>query len=130
MFSVNWNPRSRQDWITILNSLAPKPRWLLWTYFAAQCWSLWNTRNKFTIEGKFPRQPADCIFKIILSLQLWRQMQKPKDRVLGRTGGDVKDVLCQLLLFSSDGLPPATSAIYRLPIFPVPACVLYIFCNS
>jgi hypothetical protein len=34
------------------------------------------------MEGKFPRQPADCIFKIILSLQLWRQIQKPKDRVL------------------------------------------------
>jgi hypothetical protein len=66
----------------ILNSFAAKPHRLLWTYFSAQCWCLWTTRNKFTIEGKFPRQPADCIFKIILSLQLWRQMQKPKDRVL------------------------------------------------
>jgi hypothetical protein len=82
MFSVDWNPRSRQEWINILNSLSIKPRRLLWTFFAAQCWSLWTTRNKFTIEGKFPRQPADCIFKIILSLQLWRQIQKPKDRVL------------------------------------------------
>jgi hypothetical protein len=25
MFRVNWNPRNRQDWITILNSLAIKP---------------------------------------------------------------------------------------------------------
>jgi hypothetical protein len=37
MFSVNWNPRSRQDWIIILNSLAAKPRRLLWTFLAAQC---------------------------------------------------------------------------------------------
>jgi hypothetical protein len=36
-------------------------------------------RNKFTIERKFPRQPADCIFKIILSLQLWCPLQRPKD---------------------------------------------------
>jgi hypothetical protein len=82
MFRVNWNPRSRLEWTNILHSLPAKPRRLLWTFFAAQCWSLWTTRNKFTIEGKFPRQPADCIFKIILSLQLWRQIQKPKDREL------------------------------------------------
>jgi hypothetical protein len=51
----------------------------VWTYFAAQCWAIWTTRNKFTIEGKFPRRPADCIFKISLSLQLWRPLQRAKD---------------------------------------------------
>jgi hypothetical protein len=66
----------------ILSTLAPKAKRLFWIYFAAQCWSLWTVRNKFTIEGKFPRQPADCVFKTILSLQLWRQLQSAKDRSL------------------------------------------------
>jgi hypothetical protein len=62
--------------------LAPKAKCQIWIYFAAQCWSLWTVRNKFTIEGKFPRQPADCVFKTILSLQLWHQLQNVKDWVL------------------------------------------------
>jgi hypothetical protein len=41
---------------------------------------LWITHNKFTIENKFPRQPAGSIFKIMLSLQLWRPLQRTKDR--------------------------------------------------
>jgi hypothetical protein len=80
MFGVAWNPRSRVDWFAILDSLNPKAKRAVWTFFAAQCWAIWTTRNKFTIEGKFPRQPADCIFKILLSLQLWRPLQKAKFR--------------------------------------------------
>jgi hypothetical protein len=49
------------------------------TFIAAQCWALWITRNKFTIEKKFPRQPTESIFKIILSLQLWHPLQRTKD---------------------------------------------------
>jgi hypothetical protein len=82
MFRVNWNPRSRQQWFQILDSLSAKSRCFVWIFFAAQCWTLWTTRNKFTIEKKFPRQPADCIFKITLSLQLWCPLQRPKDLVL------------------------------------------------
>jgi hypothetical protein len=82
MFSVNWNPCSRLEWFTILSTLSPRARCLIWIYFAAQCWSLWTVRNKFTIEGKFSCQPADCVFKTILSLQLWHQLQNVKDRVL------------------------------------------------
>jgi hypothetical protein len=82
MFNVNWNPRSRLEWFMILRTLAPKAKCLIWIYFAAQCWSLWTVRNKFIIERKFPCQPVDCVFKTILSLQLWRQLQNVKDRVL------------------------------------------------
>jgi hypothetical protein len=52
---------------------------LLWTLFVAQSWALWLTRNKFSIEGVFPRQPADVVFKLILTLQLWRPLQKHRD---------------------------------------------------
>jgi hypothetical protein len=80
MFGVTWNPSSRLDWFTILDSLSSKAQRAVWTFFASQCWAIWTTRNKFTIEGKFPRQPADCIFKIILSLQLRRPLQRSKDK--------------------------------------------------
>jgi hypothetical protein len=54
---------------------------MLWTFFAAQSWALWTTRNKFTIEKKFPQQPANCIFKCLLNLQL---APTPKDlRICG-----------------------------------------------
>jgi hypothetical protein len=61
-------------------SISPRGEQVCLCYFGAQCWAIWTTRNKFTIEGKFPRQPADCIFKITLSLQLWRPLQRTKDK--------------------------------------------------
>jgi mannosylglycoprotein endo-beta-mannosidase len=79
MLSVSWNPYSRMDWFIILDSLGERSKRLMWIFFAAQSWALWTTRNKFTIERKFPRQPADITFKLMLSLQLWRPLQKPKD---------------------------------------------------
>ena len=47
--------------------------------FAAMSWALWMTRNKFTIDVVFPRQPADCVYKSIINLQLWRPLQRSKD---------------------------------------------------
>jgi hypothetical protein len=67
------------DWFIILDSLGERSKRLMWIFFAAQSWALWTTHNKFTIERKFPRQPADITFKLMLSLQLWRPLQKPKD---------------------------------------------------
>jgi hypothetical protein len=40
MFGVSWNPRSRLDWFTILDSLSSKAHRAVWTYFAAQCWTI------------------------------------------------------------------------------------------
>jgi hypothetical protein len=66
---------------------------------------LWITRNKFTIEEKFPRQTADSIFKIILSLQLWRPLQRTKDGA-GWAGFHDQGLLRQYLLSSSDHSKP------------------------
>jgi hypothetical protein len=79
---------------------------MVWIFFAVHCWALWNTHNKFTIERKFPRQPADIIFKLLISLQLWRPLQKPKDL-------DALDELDELIaltkaFFASTHSPPAT----------------------
>jgi hypothetical protein len=80
-FSVDWNPKSRVQWFAILNSLNPKTQRPVWVFFAALAWALWTTRNKFTIERKFPRHPADVVYKLIISLQLWRPLQSPKEQV-------------------------------------------------
>jgi hypothetical protein len=81
LFSVDWNPKSRVEWFSILDSLNSKAQWPVWVFFAAQSWALWTTRNKFSIERKFPHQPADVIFKLIISLQLWQPLQNPKEQV-------------------------------------------------
>jgi hypothetical protein len=78
MFSVNWSPRSRQEWLNILATLNPRAKRLLWTFFVAQSWALWLTRKKISIEGVFPRQLAVIVFKLVLTLQLWRPLQKRK----------------------------------------------------
>jgi hypothetical protein len=105
MFRVNWNLKSRQDWFAILGTLNSKAKCFLWTFFAAQCWALWTTRNKFTIEGKFLCQPAGCIFKTTLSLQLWRNLHKSKDQTL-------VDAMVAMtkILFASTYSTPATTA--------------------
>jgi hypothetical protein len=77
----------------------------LWIFFAAQCGDFWNTHNKFSIEGKFPHQPADVIFKITISLQLWRQLQKTKDQALLD-----EMVAMTKSFFARTYSPPATAA--------------------
>jgi hypothetical protein len=37
---------------------------------------------QYTIEREFPRQPASCVFKILLNLQLWWPLQKAKNLML------------------------------------------------
>lgn len=50
--------------------------------FAGLCWSLWTTRNKFTIEHVFPRKPTDLLFKLATVLQLWRPLTKEEDHLV------------------------------------------------
>ena len=76
MLQVPWNPLSFQDLCGILEGVSGQSRKALRVLFAAVFWSLWIIRNKFTIEGKFPNQPADCVFKTLIHLQLWRPLLK------------------------------------------------------
>ena len=43
-------------------------------------WTLWTTRNKRTIEGKFPRKPADLLFKTNFFLQKWKPLLRKGDQ--------------------------------------------------
>jgi hypothetical protein len=61
--------------------------------FAAQSWALWTTRNKFSIEAKFPKHPANVVFKTIIFLQLWRPLAKEKvHAMLDEAVAKLKDI--------------------------------------
>jgi hypothetical protein len=78
MLNVNWNPLSVAKLIAIFNLLKGYLKCFLWILFSAQSWVLWTTRNKFTMEAKYPEQPANYFSKIMLTLQQWRSHLKPK----------------------------------------------------
>jgi hypothetical protein len=50
--------------------------------FAVLAWTLWNIRNKLTIEGKCISNPADTFFQMCLHLQRWKVRVRLKDRPL------------------------------------------------
>ena len=77
-----WNPAGAGGFIAISQGL-PGPLWrLAWFSFAAQCWTLWNIRNKLTIEGIVIGNPADAFFQMLLHMQSWRVLVRQRDRVL------------------------------------------------
>jgi hypothetical protein len=62
---VTWNPSSFAELFGIFQRFRGDFKRFLWTLFATLSWALWTTRNKFTIEVKFPSRPAKCIFKLL-----------------------------------------------------------------
>jgi hypothetical protein len=61
--------------------------------FAAQSWALWTIRNKFSIEAKFPKHPANFVFKPAIFLQLWRPLAKEKmHTMLDEAAAKLKDI--------------------------------------
>ena len=78
-FAQNWNPHTASDLRGILLAQRGSFGRVLWRCIGAMCWSLWTTRNKMTIEHKFPIHPADIIFKCHLFLQTWTPLGKRRD---------------------------------------------------
>ena len=37
-------------------------------------------RNKITIEGLLPSQPADALFKMAMDMQVWKPVARRQDR--------------------------------------------------
>ena len=76
---VNWNPSSFEDLRRLSSGLSGVAKRVFWVGFAVISWSLWITRNKFTIEHIFPAKPADCLFKSCAFLQQWKSLTKDDD---------------------------------------------------
>jgi hypothetical protein len=91
LLRCDWNPAGAGDFIALANGLSGPLRRLVWFTFAAQCWSLWNIRNKLTIEGKLIGCPADAFYHMLLHMQHWRALVRPTDLALVDTAvGDVR----------------------------------------
>ena len=78
-FHSNWNPASGNDLIAILKTTRGTGSRIAWRCVGALLWAIWTTRNKITIEKKFPNHPADVIFKCHLFLQMWTPLGKERD---------------------------------------------------
>ena len=78
-FGQTWDPRSTSDLRALLAAFRGGFGRVLWRCVGALLWSIWTTRNKMTIEHKFPSPPADIIFKCHLFLQTWTPLGKRRD---------------------------------------------------
>ena len=75
-----WCPANFAQFFAILSSLSGQTRRVVWALFVAQSWTLWNIRNKLSIERRIIKHPADVIYKTLIFLQLWCLNAKDKDR--------------------------------------------------
>ena len=77
--NVSWAPASFAELRVLTHDLSGVSRRLFWVGLGALCWSLWTTRNKFTIKHVFPAKPADCLFQSCALLQQWKSLTKDDD---------------------------------------------------
>ena len=96
---VSWRPSSFSDLRLLAINLVGAQRRMFWVGLATMCWTLWTTRNKFTIDHVFPAKPADCLFKTCIFLQQWRLLIKEEDR-------DAFDVMISKIRASGISLSP------------------------
>lgn len=90
-----WKLASLGDFHTLSNRLSWMARRIMWLGFAAFTWALWQIRNKALIEGIFIKHPSDCLYKIIIILQLWRSLNKTRTRRPLRTSSGAFDFMLQ-----------------------------------
>jgi hypothetical protein len=82
LLHCDWNPAGAGDFIALAQGLAGPLRRLVWFTFATLSWSLWNIRNKLTIEGKMIGNPADAFYHMLIHMQSWRVLVRRRDRAL------------------------------------------------
>ena len=80
LLHCSWNPSCFADFFRLLQGHTGQSRRVLWICSAALCWTLWNMRNKITIEGILPSQPADTLFKMSMYMQVWKPVARRQDR--------------------------------------------------
>lgn len=80
--SVQWDPRSSNELVNLLDSVQGSGKRVMWSCAGALLWAIWLTRNKLTIEGCFPSHPANIIYKCNLFLQQCCLLGRRKDAEL------------------------------------------------
>ena len=83
---VQWDPRSAAELTHLLDTIHGSAKRVMWRCVGALLWTIWLTRNKFTIEGCFPSHPANILFKCNLLLQQWSPLGRRRDTELINTG--------------------------------------------
>jgi hypothetical protein len=78
----DWNPAGAGEFLAIAQGLSGRYRRLVWFAFAAQCWALWNVRNKMIFDGSLISNPCDMLYKMLIYMQQWRMLVKSTDRCL------------------------------------------------
>jgi RsiW-degrading membrane proteinase PrsW (M82 family) len=78
----DWNPAGAGEFLAIAQGLSGRYRRLVWFAFAAQCWALWNVRNKMIFDGSLISNPSDVLYKMLIYMQQWRMLVKSTDRSL------------------------------------------------
>jgi hypothetical protein len=78
----SWNPQSCSELLNLLRGLRGSHRRVVWYYFAAQSWALWNMHNKLAMKKIIPGHTADCIFETISFFQLWLPLGKERDKAV------------------------------------------------
>ena len=82
LLNCDWNPAVVGGFSAIAQGLPGPMRRLAWFTFMAQCWALWNIRNKLTIEGSMIGNPDDAFFHMLIHMQSWRVLVRQRDRAL------------------------------------------------
>jgi hypothetical protein len=82
ILQCDWNPAGAGSFVALAQGLSGSFRRIAWFTFTAMFWTLWNVRNKLTIEGKAIAHPADAFFQMSIHMQHWRALVRQKDRAL------------------------------------------------
>ena len=80
LLGCGWNPTCFADVYREVRKCTGQTKRVLWTACAALAWTLWTTRNKFTIEGTLPAQAADGLYKLSMYMQVWKPVARSEDR--------------------------------------------------
>jgi hypothetical protein len=68
LLNCDWNLVGVGQFMGLDQGLSGSLCRLVWFTFAAQCWALWNIRNKLAIEGKLINNPADAVFQMSMHM--------------------------------------------------------------
>jgi hypothetical protein len=76
----SWDPSCLPDIFRLLQNQVGQTRRVFWIASVALLCTLWNLRNKFSIEGVFSNQPDDGLYKMNIYMQVWKPVARSQDR--------------------------------------------------